>query len=371
MESPLPKRLVSLDAFRGATIALMILVNNPGSWSYVLPPLEHAEWHGCTPTDLVFPFFLFIMGVAMAFSFARRLASAGSLKPLYLKIIKRTVILILLGFVLRIYLSWNFTTMRYPGVLQRIGICYFFASMIVLRTRLRGQIFWILALLLGYWGLMTLVPFPGKGPDAWAFGHNFAQYVDNLVLKGHMWKPDFDPEGIVSTIPAVATVLLGYLTGQWLRTRRQPYEKTVGLFVAGDVLIVLALFWTYWMPLNKQLWTSSYVLYTGGIALNALAVSYWLIDIHHVRRGVRPFVVYGSNAILAFFGSTFMAKTFYKVTFRLGDGSRTSITGYLFGHILRPLFGNWLGSLVHALLYILIWWAVLEWMYRRRIFIKI
>ena len=371
METALPKRLISLDAFRGATIALMILVNNPGSWSYVLPPLEHAEWHGCTPTDLVFPFFLFIMGVAMAFSFSRRLAAAQSLRPLYLKIIKRTLILILLGFILRIYLSWDISTMRYPGVLQRIGICYLFASMIVLHTRLRGQIAWILILLFGYWGLMTLVPFPGKGADPWAFGHNFAQYVDNLVLKGHMWKPDFDPEGIVSTIPAIATVLLGYLTGQWLRSNRDRHEKTIGMFVAGDVLIVLALLWTYWMPLNKQLWTSSYVLYTAGIGLNVLAISYWLIDIHNARCCLRPFIVYGSNAILAFFGSTFMAKTFYKVTFPLADGSRTSITGYLFTHILRPVFGPWLASLLHAVLYILIWWAILEWFYRKKIFIKI
>ncbi len=366
-----PQRLISLDAFRGATIALMILVNNPGSWRYVLPPLRHAEWNGCTPTDLVFPFFLFIMGTAMAFSFAKRLESAASLKPVYLKVIKRTLILIFLGFFLRFYLSWDLSHMRIPGVLQRIGVCYFFVAMIVLHTKLRGQIFWILGLLLGYWALMTLIPFPGKGADPWAFGSNFAQYVDNLLLKGHMWKPDFDPEGIISTIPAIATVLLGYLTGQWLRSARQPLEKTNGMFIAANILLVLALIWEFWMPLNKQLWTSSYVLFTAGLALHVLAMSYWLIDVKGITRGTQPLIVYGSNAILAYFGSTLMAKTFYKWTFTLDDGTVTSVTGFLYGSILQPLFGNWLGSLLHPVLYILIWWGILSWFYRKRIFIKI
>lgn len=365
------RRLVSLDAFRGFTIMLMILVNNPGSWNYVLPPLRHAQWNGCTPTDLVFPFFLYIMGVAMAFSFARRLAASESLAPLYRKIIRRTFILIFLGLFLAFYLRWNVNTLRFPGVLQRIGICYFFAAMIVLNFKLRGQIIWAVVLLLGYWGLMTLVPFPGKGEDPWAFGGNFAQYLDNLILKGHMWKPDFDPEGLVSTLPAIVQVLLGYFTGTWLRSEREPYQKVTGMFIAANALIVTALIWQFAIPLNKQLWTPSYVFYTTGIGLHFLAVSYWLVDIKQYTRGIRPFVIYGSNAILAYFCSSMMAKTLYLWKFTRPDGSLVSVTGFIYGSILRPIAGEWIGSLLHPLLYLGLWLAILSWFYRRKIFIRI
>ncbi|HDL19272.1 MAG TPA: DUF5009 domain-containing protein, partial [Bacteroidetes bacterium] len=296
------KRLISLDAFRGFTIMLMILVNNPGSWRYVLPPLRHSEWHGCTPTDLVFPFFLFIMGVAMAFSLAHRLQESGSRWPVYRQILKRSFLLIFLGLFLAFYLRWDFSTLRYPGVLQRIGLCYFFAAMIVLHFKRKGQIIWAVGLLLGYWALMTLIPSPGQGTDPWALGSNFAQYVDNLLLKGHTWKPDFDPEGLISTLPAIVQVLLGYFTGNWLRSNRTGLQKTNGLFITANILLVSALIWKYWMPINKQLWTGSYVLYTSGLALHFLAVSYWLIDIKGYKKFTRPFVIYGSNAILAYFG---------------------------------------------------------------------
>jgi predicted acyltransferase len=365
------ERLISLDFFRGATIALMIVVNNPGSWSYVLPPFRHAEWHGCTPTDLVFPFFLFIVGVAMAFSFAKRLEQGHSLWPLYRRIIRRTITLILLGIFLALYWDWDFSTVRIPGVLQRIGVCYFFASLIVLNFRTRGQILWIAGLLLGYWAIMTLVPYPGRGTDPWAFGNNLALYVDRLVFGRHMWKPDIEPEGLISTIPAITQVLIGYLTGQWIRSRREPLEKTNLMFIAANVLIVAGLFWAYWMPINKQLWTSSYVLYTSGIAIHSLSISYWLIDIKQKRKGLQPFIVYGSNAILAFFGSSLMAKTLYKWHITLSSGETISVTGYLFKYILSPIFGNWIGSLVHPILYFLIWWAILSWFYRRKIFIRV
>ncbi len=366
-----PSRLISLDAFRGLTIMLMILVNNPGSWKYVWPPLRHAEWHGCTPTDLVFPFFLFIMGAAMAFSFARRLQEAGRRWPLYLQILKRTFLLIFLGLFMAFYWDWNLSTLRYPGVLQRIGLCYFFASMIILHCKQRGQILWTAILLLGYWPLMTLIPFPGKGAGDWLLGSNFAQYVDNLLLKGHMYKSDFDPEGIISTIPAIAQVMLGYFTGQWLRSQREDLQKTNGMFIVGNVMIVVGMLWDFLMPINKQLWTSSYVVYTTGIALNFLAVSYWLIDIKGYTRFAKPFVIYGSNAILAYFGSSIMAKTMYKWTFTQADGTVTSMKGWLHDHLLHPWAGDWGASLIHPILYILIWLGILYWFYRKRIFIKI
>lgn len=368
-----PARLISLDAFRGFTIMLMILVNNPGSWQYVFPPLAHAAWHGCTPTDLVFPFFLFIMGTAMAFSFARRLEENASRLPVYGQIFKRTFLLIFLGLFMAWYLRWNLTTLRFPGVLQRIGLCYFFASMIILHTGRRGQMIWTAILLIGYWLAMAFIPFPGRTADVWALNSNLAQYLDGILLKGHLYKQDigFDPEGLLSTIPAIAQVMLGYFTGQWLRGKSEPLAKTNGMFIAGNLLIVIGLGWSLFMPINKQLWTSSYVLYTAGIALNFLAISYWLIDIKGYARFTKPFVIYGSNAILAFFGSGIMAKSLYIWQVTRADGTRTSIKALFYDSILLPLFGNWGASLVHPLLYILIWLGILAWFYKRKIFIKL
>ncbi len=366
-------RLISLDAFRGFTIMLMILVNNPGNWQYVFSPLKHAEWHGCTPTDLVFPFFLFIMGVAMAFSFSRRLQENTSRWPLYLQILKRTLLLIFLGLFMAWYLRWNFSTLRFPGVLQRIGLCYFMASMIILHSNRRGCIIATLLLLAGYWLAMALIPFPGRGEDVWALNSNLAQYLDGLLLKGHVYKKDigFDPEGLLSTLPAVGQVLLGYFTGQWLRSQAEPLQKTNGMFIAGNIAIVLGLAWSLVMPINKQLWTSSYVLYTSGIALNLLAVSYWLIDIKGYGRYAKPFVIFGSNAILAFFGSGIMAKTMMLCKVTRADGTQVSLKALVYENLLRPLFGDWGASLMHALLFILIWLAVLTWFYRKKIFIKL
>mgnify|MGYP000858047305 FL=1 len=368
-----PARLISLDAFRGFTIMLMILVNNPGSWQYVFSPLKHAEWHGCTPTDLVFPFFLFIMGAAMAFSFNRRTQENASRRPLYLQILKRTLLLIFLGLFMAWYLRWSFSTLRFPGVLQRIGLCYLLASMIILHTNRRGCIIATLLLLVGYWLAMALIPFPGRGEDVWALNSNLAQYLDGLLLKGHVYKKDigFDPEGLLSTLPAVGQVLLGYFTGQWLRSQAEPLQKTNGMFIAGNIAIVLGLAWSLAMPINKQLWTSSYVLYTSGIALNLLAVSYWLIDIKEYGRYARPFVIFGSNAILAFFGSGIMAKTMMLCKVTRADGTQISLKALVYVNLLRPVFGDWGASLMHALLFILIWLAVLTWFYRKKIFIKL
>lgn len=371
MQAPSSQRLISLDAFRGFTIVLMIMVNNPGSWSYVIPPFRHAAWHGCTPTDLVFPFFLFIMGTAMAFSFARRQQVSESRARLYLQVIRRSLIILALGWFLHLFPLFDFRHMRFPGVLPRISLCYFFAAMIAMHTGKKGRIIAVSGLLLGYWAAMTLIPFPGKGDDPWSLGSNFAKYIDSQVLKGHMFTPDFDPEGLISTIPAIATTLFGFLTGQWLRSPRQPLQKTTGLFVAANASLLVAIIWEIWMPLNKQLWTSSYVLYTLGVALHCLAVSYWLIDIKGYSSGTRPFVIFGSNAILAYFGSTFVVKCLYHWKLTLADGSRMTVSGYIFEHILQPLLGNWIGSLVYPILHLLLWFGILTWLHRRRIFLKI
>ena len=368
-----PTRLISLDAFRGFTIMLMILVNNPGSWQHVFSPLLHADWHGCTPTDLVFPFFLFIMGTAMAFSFSRRMEENASRWPLYRQILKRTFLLIFLGLFMAWYLRWNFSTLRFPGVLQRIGLCYFFASMIIMHSKQRGQIAWTAILLIGYWLAMALIPFPGRTADVWVLNSNLAQYLDGILLKGHLYKNDigFDPEGLLSTLPAIAQVMLGYFTGQWLRRAIEPLQKTNGLFIAANIAVVLGLTWSLFMPINKQIWTSSYVLYTTGLALHFLAISYWLIDIKGYSKFTKPFVIYGSNAILAFFGSGIMAKTMYLWKVTKADGTVTSMKGHLYDSVLHPLFGDYGASLLHALLYILIWLGILTWFYKKKIFIKL
>ncbi len=186
-----------------------------------------------------------------------------------------------------------------------------------------------------------------------------------------MWKPDFDPEGLISTIPAIAQVLCGYFAGSWLRTKKDPLQKTNGMFITANILLVIAITWEIWMPINKQLWTSSYVFYTTGLALHFLAISYWVIDIKGYTKFTKPFVIYGSNSILAFFGSGMMAKTLYMWTFTGAGGSEISVKGFMYESILRPIGGDWIGSLLHPIFYILLWLAILTWFYRKKIFIKI
>lgn len=363
-------RLISLDAFRGFTIMLMILVNNPGSWSYSLPPLRHASWHGCTPTDLVFPFFLFIMGVAMAFSFAKRSESTSSSIPLYYQILKRTFLLIAIGWLLSLYPRFDFAHLRIPGVLPRIGLCYFFSSMIIMNLKLKGQVVTAGLLLLIYWALMVLVPFAGKLPDHWAYESNFAKFFDKLVIPGHTWKPDFDPEGFISTLPAIVQTLLGYFTGLWLRCKSTDMEKTVGMFITANISIVMGLVWSYWMPINKQLWTGSYVFYTVGIALHFLAISYWLIDIKGYKKFTRIFIIFGSNAIFAFAGSSFLAKNMYFWKIPVGGGGHSGLWA-IFYEFFSLFLGPWVAALILPLLLITFWFMILRWMFNRKIFLKL
>jgi len=372
MTKPSSKRFISLDAFRGFTIMLMILVNNPGSWNHVYGPFRHAQWHGCTLTDLVFPFFLFIVGGAMAFSFARRMEASESHIPIYLKIVRRTLVLIVLGLFMYLYPHFEFSTMRIPGVLQRIGLCYFCASMIILHTGNRGRIFWCVGLLLGYWAAMVFIPFPGKGSDPWVLGGNLAQYIDNLLFKRHMWTPDFDPEGLLSTVPAVVHVLFGYLAGDWIRSPRDTLTKTNGLFIAANAALVAGFLWAQWMPLNKQLWTSSYVLVTTGIALHLLSVSFWLMDVKGLHRFTRPFIIFGSNAILVYVLSSLTAKTLIRVwQWDSEDAGSVSAWSYGYDRIFQPVFGNAFGSLMMALVFVSFWLGMMTILYRKRVFIKI
>ena len=366
-------RLVSLDVFRGITIAGMVLVNNPGTWSSIYWPLEHAEWNGWTPTDLVFPFFLFIVGVSITLAFARRVEEGSVKRDLYLKVIKRTAIIFGLGLFLNGFPFFQLGTIRIAGVLQRIAICYLIASLIFLTTSVRTQLLIALALLIAYCLVMTKLAAPGYAPGDLTKEGSIASFVDRVILGPHIWKQGkvYDPEGLLSTIPAVATTLFGILTGHWLRSERKPIEKVVGMFVAGAVCVVLGWIWNPFFPINKSLWTSSYVLFTAGLALELLALCYWVIDIHGFRRWAWPFEVFGVNALALFVGTGLMVKAMGLIKLPREDGTQISSQGWIF----RKFFLSWAepinASLFYAIAFILLWLFLMWLLYRKRIFIKV
>ena len=365
------ERLYSLDVFRGITVAAMILVNNPGSWDSVYPPLLHAHWNGCTPTDLIFPFFLFIVGVSIHFAYQPKLQEGLTNKNI-LKIIRRTVIIFILGLMLALVPKFNFSTVRIPGVLQRISMVFLFCSLIYLKTNWLSQIRMAIILLIGYFILMTMVPVPDFGPANLDPGNNLGAWLDRLLLEGHLWSQSktWDPEGILSTIPAMATCLLGILTGQLFSKIEAPAEKVTWLFFTGAILIVGGLSWGLLFPLNKALWTSSYVLYTGGIAIQFFAACYWLIDVQGIKKWSTPFIYYGKNAIFVFVASGFLVK--FLIRTKIGEGeSETSLWSYLYQHF----YANWLSPMNASLAFastIIIFFLLILWqMYKRNIFVKV
>jgi len=368
-------RLYSLDVFRGITIVGMILVNNPGSWDYVYRPLLHAKWNGWTPTDFIFPFFLFIVGVAMAFSFSKRIEQGSGFKQLFLKVIRRTLIIFILGLFLNYYWSFDLATLRIPGVLQRIAICYFFASLFMLKMNQRWQIVLAILLLAVYWAALKIIPVPGFGAGNLSPEGNLCRYVDSQILSGHTWlyapALGFDPEGILSTIPAIVSVLLGVFTGNWLRSSKEKMEKAAGMFFIANIALVLGVIMHEWLPINKNLWTSSYVIFMAGMALHFLGFCYWLIDVKGYKNWAFPFTVFGMNAIIAYFTLSLFGKTmaYWKIT--QSDGSEISIKSILYENIFAPAFGDYFGSLMYPITMIVIWFGLLFLLYRKRIFIKV
>lgn len=363
-------RLESLDAFRGLTIAGMILVNNPGSWAYVYPPLAHAAWHGWTPTDLVFPYFLFILGVAIPFSFARRLREGAARADLLRHVLRRSLILIALGLAMRAVPDFDFAEMRLAGVLQRIGLVYFAAAGSYIFLTRRGRHLLAPALLLAYWGVLVLVPVPGYGAGDLSPEGNLAAYVDRMLMDGRLWQGTWDPEGLLSTVPAVATALLGIFTGEWLRSGRERAGLARGMLVAGVALVPVGLAWGLVFPINKNLWTSSYVVFTAGTALLLFGTMYWLIDGKGLRGAwERWMVVYGMNAIAVFVASGMMTKAMGRI--RVGGDGGTSLYAWLYETAFRSWAGDFNGSLAFALAYVLFWLGVVWALHRRRIYIKI
>ncbi|MDT4968045.1 MAG: hypothetical protein QOJ64_2782 [Acidobacteriota bacterium] len=368
-------RVLSLDVFRGLTIAGMILVNNPGTWASIYWPLEHAEWDGWTPTDLIFPFFLFIVGVSITLAFGRRIESKNDDRGLLLKVIKRSAIIFALGLFLNGFPYFNLAEIRIAGVLQRIAVCYLVASIIFLKTRWRTQAMIAVSLLLLYWFLMTVVQSMIYGTVDLSKEGNLAAHVDRWLLGKHIWKGGvvYDPEGLLSTIPAIATTLAGVLTGHWLRSRRTQFEKAGGMFFAGACAVAVGWAWHFWFPINKALWTSSYVVFTAGMALQLLAICYWLVDIKGYKRWSKPFVIFGVNALPLFVLSGMLARLMTDAHWQLTRASGKP--GHLQGFIFDYVFASWTSpinaSLFYAIVYIFFWLLLMWLLYRKRIFIKV
>ena len=344
----MPQRLASLDIFRGITIAAMILVNSPGSWSHIYPPLEHAQWHGFTPTDMVFPFFLWISGLAMTLSFARRKTGGADRGTLLLHTARRGATIFAIGLLLNLIPKFDFAHVRIPGVLQRIGICYFFATLIYLYTSRRGQIAAAVGLLAFYTGIMFFYPFPGATADRWSIDSNAARYFDGIVLEGHMWSKTrvWDPEGALSTIPAIVTVLCGILATQYL--------KSGAILTAAGLLLSLVI------PINKSLWTPSFVLVMAGFASMIFGALQWWIDEKGNRKGWKFFEIYGTNAIVSFVLSGAIAR----ILGMTGTG--------------KPIFDGLCtiaspinASLIYALLNVAACFSVVYLLYRKRILVRL
>lgn len=363
----------------------MLLVNDPGSWSHIYPPLRHAVWHGWTPTDLIFPFFLFIVGVTTHLSLSARRARGASGRELAGQVLRRGSIILLLGLLLSAFPFYpvdRILHLRIPGVLQRIGLVYLATGLLVLGTRLRTQLAVVAAILAGYWILLAAVPVPGLGgpalapPDA-----TWPAWVDRLLLDGHLWSQTrtWDPEGLLSSVPAIGTCLLGVLAGRWITRPISLSERLNALFAAGALGLAVGAAWDWVFPINKNLWTSSYVVFTAGMACQALAVCMWLIDGRPREPGrtgaapwwLRPFVVFGVNPIVAFVGAEAAARLVYTVIQVPYAGEVVSLETAIY----RAAFAPWLppqaASLAFAVGFVLLCYLPLDLLYRRGTIIRI
>lgn len=435
------QRLLSLDVFRGITIAGMILVNNPGSWSTVYSPLLHADWHGSTPTDWVFPFFLFIMGVAVPLALGRRVAQGYAHRQLMSKVFTRTLIIFGLGLFLAAfpYFGWrdpqpvglkaahyvllslamlaifsrailqqkrfseekfvrrrrllgyialatvavmttlgfgyyDLSSLRIPGVLQRIALVYFFCSLIFLYLPLRGQYVLTAGILLLYWGLMTLIPVPGYGTASLEPETNLGAWLDRLILgTEHLWSQSrtWDPEGLLSTFPAIGTGMLGVFAGKWLQADTGAYRKVNRLLVGGVVLVVLGQVWGIAFPINKKIWTSSYVLYTGGLAFLFLGICYYLNDVLRWNTWSKPFAIFGMNALFVYVLSGLVAKLFYLIKIPQTGSESISLQSWLYQSVYLQVLDGKAASLAWAVSFVLVMFIPCWMLYRKKIYIKV
>ena len=364
-------RLHSLDVFRGFTIAAMILVSTPGTWNAVYGPLDHAAWDGWTPTDLVFPFLLFAMGAAVPFALGRRREERHRIRR---HVIRRGLVLFALGLLLNAIetpppIVWR--TFRLPGVLQRIAIIYVVVAFVTERLSRGAQVAFAVIALVGYWAAMALVPVPGAGAGVLTPEGNLASFLDRALLGHHLLNVDFDPEGLLSTIPAAATALCGVFAGDWMTESGRRRHRTLWLWVAGAALMLLGLTWGRLFPINKNLWTSSFALFSSGLAAQALALCRWAIDVKRWGEWSEPLIAFGRNPLAAYFLSVGLDAILSRWTVPDAPSLKAVIYEHGFASWLRPCCGADSASLAYALVYVGFWAAILVAMYRRRIFIGI
>jgi predicted acyltransferase len=396
--APKRERLLSLDVFRGITIAGMLLVNNPGTWSAIFPPLEHAEWNGWTPTDLIFPFFLFIVGITTHLSLSARRARGDDDSAVVKQILRRGIIIYLLGFAMAMFpfyqwgaiasipnatpwdrILYRIEHVRILGVLPRIAIVYICAGLLTLKTTLKQQIMIIAALLFGYWFAMTLIPVPGEHEIGAVLlnthDRNLAAWLDRAILgTNHTWSGSvtFDPEGPMSTIPAIATAMLGVIAGRWIVQKEKPLlERISGMFAVGAIGMMVGLMWNWAFPINKNLWTSSYVIFTAGMACVAIATIMWIVDYCNVKWWTKPFVIYGVNPIVAFVGSGVLARLIYTLWHVSYQGHSVAIQDAIYQIVFLPWLPPRVASLAFAVSFVLVWYGILTVLYKRNIILKV
>lgn len=397
------ERLLSLDVFRGMTIAAMLLVNNPGTWGAIYPPLEHAEWNGWTPTDLIFPFFVFIVGVTTHLSITSRRERGDTDAMLVKQIIRRGAIIFVLGFLMSLFpgyqwgiiegiqnptilerIIYRWEHVRILGVLQRIGLVYIAAGLLTLKTSIKAQVVILAGLLYGYWFAMTLIPVTGtfNGVPGTYIGalllntpsETVAAHVDRAILGlNHIWSGSvtYDPEGPLSTIPAIGTAMLGIFTGRWIAQPRPLIERISALFAIGCLGMVVGMMWNWVFPINKNIWTSSYVVFTAGMACVSLATIMWIVDWLDIKGWTKPFVIYGMNPIVAFVGSGVLARCIYTLWKVQYQGASTSVETVIYKSVFEPILAPKNASLAMAIVTVLFWFGILTVLYRRKIFLKV
>ena len=372
-------RLICLDIFRGLAVAGMILVDNPGSDDKVYWPIAHAEWNGWTPADFIFPSFLFLVGVSLVFSFAKRRERGDSRGQILLHVFIRSLLLIAIGLLVNAspFIGVDFHALRFEGVTQRIALCCFAAAILELWSHRRGQIIAIVVCLFGYWALLRFVPVPGLGVPGREIpfmdpNQNLAAWLDRKLFTGHLFDGTRDPEGILSTIPAVATTLLGVLTGHWLRSRKAAATKAIVMLLAGICGLVAGEVWNMWFPINKNLWTSSFVLFSGGFALIFLAILFWMLEIK-LWRGVWtiPILVFGMNAIAGFVADSLVYGPGYGFTVKHADGTTLSWHDAAQAKLVSLGASPPNASLIYSLGAVIFCWILLWLLWRKRIFLKV
>jgi predicted acyltransferase len=371
-------RLISLDVMRGITIAFMILVNDSGDEQHSYSQLKHATWNGWTATDLIFPTFLFLVGVSVVFSFESRLARGASKRALFFHTLRRSAVLFLLGLVVNGFPYFHWDTLRIYGVLQRIAICFFLASALYLwDRRVSSKVAMVAIALIGYWILLRWVPVPGfgmPGRDIPLFDPraNLTAYIDRHIFPGRLYNDIRDPEGLLSNLPALGTTLLGVLTGIWLRSKRSASQTAFWMMVAGIGGIGLGLVWNQWFPINKNLWTSSYVLLAAGCSLIGLTICYWAIEIQQWKRGwTYPWLAFGTNAITAYVLSELLSAALGAIRVNTGAGGRLTLERYIFLRVFVPVHDLALASLLYAICFVLVCFVPIAILYQKKIIIKV